>query len=154
MCTIPTAPFNLTGELFVETLIFTNPSFLLKNIKKENRILANHMDFIFKAGERLPVIPFCPFCHEYKVTNFVWSNNPHYDLMSCDSCVGKLESKANMDNSVVLPIKLSTINMFQDEEQKKIGVFFKNLVGISNYAAPNEILNMFISCYSKKIHNN
>lgn len=150
MCNIPVRPFKLTGELFVEKLIFLDPAFLLKNTKKENQDLTNHMDFIFKAGSSLPVIPVCPFCHTRKVANFVWSNHPHYDLMSCDFCLEKLEAKANINNSVILPIKLSTINILKEDEMNKIGVFFKNLMGISNHATPQDILDIFVSHYQNR----
>jgi hypothetical protein len=155
MCIVPTKPFvfDEAGNLFAEHLIFNNPDLLLGRVKKD-LALSKHTDFLFKAGENLPTVSFCPLCGEERVRNVIWfDDKPRYELMSCnkEDCVSKLIS-SNPDG-IACPIKVSTLNIFNGHpaQQREWGKFLRNILGLPRHVSPETVLGLFIDSYNNSL---
>lgn len=154
MCEVPAKPFFLQEGKYkghaVETLIFHNPAVVVGLSKNGPRELSRHIDSLFKFGENLSTLPFC-FCGQHRVKNFTIKDGLIcYDLMSCDqtNCVDELIQK--IGHGGIYPIKLSTLNLFRNDvkQQEKVGVFLKNILGLSRNASPEMILSKITGGYS------
>jgi hypothetical protein len=160
MCKVPDSPFILPDGKFaglaLESLIFTNPAGVVL-LSKKNLALNQHLNFLFKAGENLPTIPYCS-CGKNKVKHFIMdSGKPRYDLICCDDneCINNLiMHKVNFTDSdkILWPIRLSTLLSLKDqEEQKAAARFMKNVLGLSRRATSEDILELLSGHYKQAI---
>lgn len=119
----------------VEGFIFRNSNYLFYVRNRKHRMidaLDQHLDFIFRAGSKLPTKVICPYCQQKTVKYFLFNEyllTP--GLSCCEDANCKAELKSLHPETDLIPFRISSLGIFRNTgARRKAETFFKKIYGL------------------------
>lgn len=139
-------------EHSVEEIIFEDPIFIarLLDLKDKNKASDNalyrHLRVLMDSFPK--TVSKCPVCHQKSVKYFLYLNNETVskDLICCDNPACQEILKRNHLNDYLLPMKLSSILVFNRQKtlRKKVINLFKRVTGLRGKPRADKIFDIFV----------
>lgn len=142
------------GE-YVENFVFRNTNYLFHVRNRKHRdidALDRHLDFIFKAGSKLPTKIICPYCQQRAVKYFLFNEYLLAPgLCCCDDPDCKVELKNLHPETRLMPFYLSSLGAFKKvNARRKAETFFRKIYGLPRTLTPEIVFSILREAMGEK----
>lgn len=134
-------------EEYVESFVFRNSNYLFYVRNRKHRMidaLDQHLDFIFRAGLKLPTKVICPFCQQKTVKYFLFNEyllTP--GLCCCENAACQAELKSLHPETDLIPFRISSLGIFKNTgARRKAETFFRKIYGLPKRLTPQIVFSI------------